>query len=127
MAKRSRTPAWPDRVGAVAVLSSSALPLQRQPFEHKVRILQDAKGNKYFACAEADSVTHECRCREVFGIMCGAAGKPSFKPVITDNYWKGLVSHVETIHGDDEDVMAYGMFMANMIAMQRRVRGRVHE
>ena len=57
MAKRTRTPAWPDRVGAVAVLSSSALPLQRQPFEHKVRILQDAKGNKYFACAEADSVT----------------------------------------------------------------------
>ena len=108
------------------MLSSSALPLQRQPFEHKVRILQDAKGNKYFACAEADSVTHECRCREVFGIMCGAAGKPSFKPVTTDN-WKGLVSHVETIHGDDEDVMAYGMFMANMIAKQRRVRGRVHE
>ena len=58
--------------------------------------------------------------------MCGAAGKPSFKPVTTDN-WKGLVSHVETIHGDDEDVKAYGMFMANMIAMQRRVRGRVHE
>ena len=28
---------------------------------------------------------------------------------------------------DDEDVKAYGMVVVNMIAMQRRVRGRVHE